>query len=1082
MNTETTDVRFYKTGDYVSVDADGTVHFLGRIDRQVKVNGYRVELEHVESVLRSLPDLADAAVFLLPISPTKTRLVAAILADTTDDVSARVREPLAALLPEYMIPACFVALTHFPRNDNGKTDLKALRELVLSRICSPERTALESQGSGEVIEGLRSEIRALWKRQFGERPFRDDESFFTLGGDSLDAIQLIAELQQRGFEVTARAFLLRPTVDGLVDAQQQVAASALQAPVDAEPRRETRSLSPAQHAFFRHVLAQSDHYNQAVLLASDSALDPVRLERAVAAVVARHPSLHMAYVEDEQGLLVLRQSEADTHGFGVTTIGAEVSDAGLSALVEQTAETLHRRTNLARGSIFHAHLFRHAAGKDMLLLVAHHVAVDVLSFRVIVADLVRAYVEPERKSGHAPRQDGFWRWSEHLEQQRDKLVAESEPWLSHTLALCAGAAPRHDDDNTEGRARTLWLGLSHHATQRLSRDSTELLGAPLHVALLAAFAHRYAEAHAQASLRVDVESHGRLSLDDAIDASSLVGWHTSTFPIRIDTQARSLTQAIASTAQELRDVPHLGHAYGVAAKSTTDYAVPASAVCFNYLGEIHFPRDERLPLSPAVHPIGHGRGADNNRLYELKLTGRIIAGQLVLDLSIPGRADIDLAASVLRHVRDDLLRALGEPASAAELVFEQGTRTGLLTFVPAALLERALAPTQRDYRAVLLTGATGYVGAHVLRELLVQTSARVHCLVRTKLGRSGEERLRDAFDHYFPDTPLSAYRERVAAVEADVASARFGMSEQTYAELAASVDAVYHFAAETKLFGREEEFHKTNVEPIHTCIEFVRTGRSKDLHYMSTLAVAGTVASSQPVEFCEDSTDVGQEFQNHYEATKLRAEKLVRTLSEHDRGWFIYRSGNVSGSSTQARFQRNAADNRFVQFLAACSKLGALPRELGEPIVLSPVDEVAASLVAISLDASVSSGVFHVDSPHATDLSEVFSALQRTGIPFTASEHRDFASLFSSASEHRDPLLALGSFWASRKPRNVRYNHERTLSLLARLGYSFTKPDADWLHKFVRSLVEAGALTSSARSAVEPQVCTRESHQLTEIV
>ena len=204
------------------------------------------------------------------------------------------------------------------------------------------------------------------------------------------------------------------------------------------------------------------------------------------------------------------------------------------------------------------------------------------------------------------------------------------------------------------------------------------------------------------------------------------------------------------------------------------------------------------------------------------------------------------------------------------------------------------------------------------------------------------------------------------------------------------------------------------------------------------------MARAEVVEFSERSADIGQEFQNHYEATKYMAEQLVQGFRAAGGHGYIYRSGNVSGHSLTARFQKNARDNRFIQFLAACVKAGQLPRHLGEPIVLSPIDEVAAGVVAISLDSHLSGGVFHVDSDHEVPIEQVFEALKRAGIEFQASEHASFATLFSDLcevgdAERRDPELALGFFWATRKPRNVRFSNAQTLALMSRLGCSFSQ-------------------------------------------
>lgn len=419
---------------------------------------------------------------------------------------------------------------------------------------------------------------------------------------------------------------------------------------------------------------------------------------------------------------------------------------------------------------------------------------------------------------------------------------------------------------------------------------------------------------------------------------------------------------------------------------------------------------------------------------------------------------------VMRDVKRELIGLLGWSASSQQIVAEQGTRTGVITYVPPELATQTVAQHRPPYEALLLTGATGYLGVHVLQELLLRSKAHVYCLVRAKDGPSVKQRLHAAFTWYFPGTPLDSFAERYTVIEGDIAQERFGLSPELYSHLAAKLDAIYHFAADTRLFGSDEEFRRNNVIPVKTCIDLAMHRRPKDLHYMSTLAVSGVNDSIQPVSFSEDSLDVGQEFQNHYESTKYMAERLVKGFEAAGGRAFIYRSGNVSGHSRTGRFQRNARENRLVQFLAACAKVGKVPQQIEATIALSPIDQVAAGIVAISLDPHTRGGVFHVDSPYEVALEKVFDALRSTGIEFEQSEHASFSSLFSSAREHKDPDLALGYFWASRKPRNVRYNHDKTHQLLWRLGCSFSELGEEWLSMFARSLAQEGVFGAAASS------------------
>lgn len=184
--------RFYKSGDHVTIDADGVVQFHGRIDRQVKANGYRIELGHVESVLRNVDGVDDAAVFFPEING-KRFLAAAVATQHTAPGCDWLRPRLADLMPEHMFPRRFVRMAAFPRTPNGKTDLKTLESQVVEQL-RPRQRVPEAPAQPGMLDAL----RAKWRTCLRDAAFGDDDNFFDLGGDSLDAIELIAQLQVEG--------------------------------------------------------------------------------------------------------------------------------------------------------------------------------------------------------------------------------------------------------------------------------------------------------------------------------------------------------------------------------------------------------------------------------------------------------------------------------------------------------------------------------------------------------------------------------------------------------------------------------------------------------------------------------------------------------------------------------------------------------------------------------------------------------------------------------------------------------------------------------------------------------------------
>ncbi|HEX2079486.1 MAG TPA: phosphopantetheine-binding protein, partial [Longimicrobium sp.] len=205
--------RLYRTGDRARWRADGTLEFLGRLDGQVKVRGFRIETGEVESALREHPGVADCAVVVRADAPGEARLVAYVAGEAGAD---GLRAHLRTRLPEYMVPAAFVAVEGLPRTPSGKLDRRAL----------PAPAPAQPPRPVEPGAGLEARIAAIWAEVLGLESVGAEDNFFDLGGHSL----LLTRLQGRlvaelGHPVPLVDLFHHPTVRSLARALQGVAAT-----------------------------------------------------------------------------------------------------------------------------------------------------------------------------------------------------------------------------------------------------------------------------------------------------------------------------------------------------------------------------------------------------------------------------------------------------------------------------------------------------------------------------------------------------------------------------------------------------------------------------------------------------------------------------------------------------------------------------------------------------------------------------------------------------------------------------------------------------------------------------------------
>jgi amino acid adenylation domain-containing protein/non-ribosomal peptide synthase protein (TIGR01720 family) len=663
--------RLYRTGDRGRIRPDGQLIYLGRRDNQIKVRGHRVAPEEIEACLREHPDVTDAVVVGYRRGDGQTRLHAYLVAGRTMPTAAGISAHLAGRLPAHLRPHHLFVLDELPRNHNGKVDRLAIS-------VRPARE-LAPAGRGARVNGhTESALARIWRDILQADEVSADDDFFALGGDSLQLFDILARARLEGIALSYAEAVSHPTIRGFAAAATAAAAR----PVVADRVAGTPGyfpLSPAQEWLFALDHPERDHWNQAVMLTVQPGTDPARLRDAMQLMVERHAALRLRF---RNGDAVHRQeyrrecapdvwAQADLSG---------LDDDTARRMLRTTADSLNTSLDLARGVPFracHIDLGRERPGR--LLLVAHQLVVDRLSWRLLLADLqrtttvMRAGLMDDGRASACP----FRAWVEHLVRRArsEDLRAQLPYWLAlgaDGLAAVQPDLPGVDTGQVDDRAADACVverWLSPAQTAALVRSVRAAPVTSVEDILLAALAVALGPWLGESAVLLDVGGHGRGQAGGGVDVSATVGWFVSQFPmVLVLRPGASAAETAALVARHRAEVPEGGFGYGLLrylgpeSVRSALFRRPRAQISFNYLGTT----DERLApgvlFGIAPEAAGSTVSGRAQRPHLLEVGSAVSQGRLCLtwtyNSTVHRRATIErLAAAQLAAVRQLAARA-----------------------------------------------------------------------------------------------------------------------------------------------------------------------------------------------------------------------------------------------------------------------------------------------------------------------------------------------------------------------------------------------------------------------------------------
>ncbi|OQO89834.1 hypothetical protein B1813_18455 [Saccharomonospora piscinae] len=598
--------RLYRTGDRVRWTDGGVLEFLGRVDAQLKIRGFRVEPAEVENALVDHPGVADAVV-VSRVDGALRRLVGYVTATAAGAVEpGNLREHVRARLPEYLVPSAVRVLDAFPVTSSGKVDRRALSELPVEM----------SEGTGFVAprNTVETRLAEVWAEVLGLSRIGVLDNFFELGGDSILSMQVVARARRNGLVVTSKDLFLRQTIAALAPAVR-TADSETDPAQSSDVALGPAELTPVQRWFFETCTASPSHYSMSVLLGLRDGVDTTVLRAAIETVVSHHAALSTRFSRTESGWRQQITGQRRVVVETATTLDAERAQAALG---------------LEDGPLVRAVMVR----DERLLLVIHHLVVDGISWRVLLTDLATAYdrLASGRPVDLGPETTSLRRWAELLAEHARSGGFDDERDYWDAVGTVP-ALPRDYDagqPNEERSARRVSVRLSAAETDALLHQVPAAYRTQVNDVLVAALSRVLARWTGGERVLIAMEGHGREDLFPGVDLSRTVGWFTSVYPVPVTVSpTASVGDLLKSVKQQLRDVPRRGIGYG-ALRHLTDTPITAAEpeVSFNYLGQ--WDSEASSLFTSRTFDVGTDRGPRNARPFLLDVVGSVAEGSLEL--------------------------------------------------------------------------------------------------------------------------------------------------------------------------------------------------------------------------------------------------------------------------------------------------------------------------------------------------------------------------------------------------------------------------------------------------------------------
>ncbi|MBE5806263.1 MAG: amino acid adenylation domain-containing protein [Clostridiales bacterium] len=604
----------YKTGDLCRYGSNGVIEYIGRKDKQVKINGFRIELQEIEKNILQIPGINDALVKINTMNNNVSCLCAYLILE--EEISEEeIKRALRKVLPEYMIPTQYVYMETFPITSNGKVDKDKLpiyeEKENLFKSPKTEKEKILVEIIKQVIEIEKVGV---------------NQNFFNIGGDSIKAIQIVARLGELGYELKVKDILTNPIIN---DMAKLIENKDNKMQTNQKHEEGEIQFTPIIQWFFQEKnITNKDYWNQSVLLEIDSKISYEFVKTAIMKLINYHDVLRLSFNSDDNKIFYNNKYLDYEDAIQKTNISYN-TETELKEKLNEVCESFKQTMNIEHSICFKALWIDIGQTNSLLLLTANHLVVDGISWRILLDDFKRLLLQQikEEKLTLPNKTTSYKEWSKYLNDYISGYVPKRLDYWNE----CNNLLTSYDNCN-EFHWSKIENSLSESNTKKFinnldnnTLEQDEILMIALGLTLQDIYG-------TENKFVIEAEGHGREEIFENVDLTRTVGWFTIHYPILFNNLQNDIKSDIVTLKDEIRSSKKDAFEYMMLKYKNVLTDKGNRKIRFNYMGNMTNGLTNDLFT---VSQYEHGREySDTNGIgCSIEINNMILYNKLIIQIN-----------------------------------------------------------------------------------------------------------------------------------------------------------------------------------------------------------------------------------------------------------------------------------------------------------------------------------------------------------------------------------------------------------------------------------------------------------------